>query len=141
MTERGLRLAIGALALAGAGIAAYLTVVRYTGGAPVCATGGCETVQDSEYAVIFGVPVALVGLVGYLLLAGTAILAGEAAAATGAALALGATAFSAYLLYAQLVLIDAICQWCVASEAIVVLLLGATLLRLRATVRAASPGR
>jgi uncharacterized membrane protein len=145
VTERALRLAIAGLALAGAGIAAYLTFVRYTGGAPACATGGCETVQDSEYAVVLGVPVAVLGLAVYLLVAGSTLRSGEAAAAAGAALALAGAAIGAYLLYAQVALIDAICQWCVASDAVMALLLGVTLLRLRAVVRAAplsggSPG-
>ena len=52
-----------AVALIGLGIAGYLTVVHYTGGAPVCAIAhGCETVQKSSYASLAGVPVALLGL-------------------------------------------------------------------------------
>ena len=51
----------------GLGIAAYLTIVHYAGGSPVCAIAhGCETVQKSRYAEFAGVPVALLGLLGYV---------------------------------------------------------------------------
>ena len=66
--------AIG-VALAGLGIATYLTVVHYSGGDPVCAVAhGCATVQQSDYAALAGVPVALLGVLGYLgLLAALAV--------------------------------------------------------------------
>ena len=58
--------AIG-VALAGLGIATYLTAVHYAGGEPVCAVAhGCATVQQSDYAALAGVPVAVLGLLGYL---------------------------------------------------------------------------
>ena len=67
-----LRGSAAAVATAGLGIAAYLTVVHYTGAAPACAIAhGCEVVQSSAYAKLAGVPVALLGLIGYaLILAG-----------------------------------------------------------------------
>ena len=50
------------VAVIGLGIATYLTIVHYAGGAPVCAIAhGCETVQKSDYAKLAGVPVALLG--------------------------------------------------------------------------------
>ena len=56
--------AIG-VALAGLGIAGYLTAVHYSGGTPVCAVAhGCATVQHSDYASLAGVPVAVLGLLG-----------------------------------------------------------------------------
>ena len=66
MSERSLRLATAALALAGAAVATYLLVVRATGSSLVCSTGGCEAVQSSPYAELAGVPVALLGLIGFL---------------------------------------------------------------------------
>ena len=47
-------------------IATYLTIVHYAGGEPVCAVAhGCATVQKSDYAQLAGVPVALLGVLGY----------------------------------------------------------------------------
>ena len=73
MSERGIRLAVAVVAAVGVGIAAYLTYVRYAGGTLACTTGGCEKVQTSSYAEVAGVPVALVGLIGYLLILGVGV--------------------------------------------------------------------
>src|SRR4051795_9992167 len=63
----GLRAAAVVVALAGLGIATYLTVVHYAGGSPVCAIAhGCATVQKSDYASLAGIPVAVLGVIGYL---------------------------------------------------------------------------
>ncbi len=130
MTEARLRAAIAVLALAGAAIAAYLTYTRYSGASIVCATGGCETVQQSSYAKVAGVPVAVLGVVAYLALLASALGRGPAAASAGAVLGLAGVAFSLYLLAVQLFVIDAICQWCVASDAVMVLIAVAAAARL-----------
>lgn len=135
MSERGLRLATGTLALVGVGIASYLTYVRYSGTAIACTTGGCEKVQSSSYAELAGVPVAVIGLVGYVLILVTAFFAGEVAALAAAALTVGGFAFCVYLVYVQLAVIDAICQWCIASDVVMLLLLVVALLRLWPYVR------
>jgi uncharacterized membrane protein len=124
-----LRAATALLALVGVGISGYLLAVRATGGTYVCSTGGCEVVQSSRYAELGGLPVAAIGLVGYLLILAAAALPGDAGRAAGLSLALGGFAFSAYLLYVQLVLVDAVCLWCIASEAVMALLLAAAVAR------------
>lgn len=126
MTESRLRLAIGALALAGLAVASYLTYARYSGTQLYCATGGCETVQHSRYAVVAGIPVAVLGLAAYVAILGSAFVPGPTSAAVGFGLAVIGVVFSAYLLVAQLFLIHAICQWCVASDVVVTLLAIAT---------------
>lgn len=119
------------LALAGAGVAGYLVWVRETGATLVCATGGCGTVQSSQYAEVAGMPVALLGLVGYVVLLVSALVAGETARVVQAAVALGAVLFSTYLLYVQVALIGEVCDWCLVSDAIVTLIAMLALLRLR----------
>jgi uncharacterized membrane protein len=109
--------AIAGLALLGLAISAYLTWVHYAGIEPVC-TGisDCERVQSSDYAELVGIPVAVLGLAGY-----SAILASLwTRVELTALLAYLAVAFSAYLTWAELFKIDAICQWCVASALITV---------------------
>jgi uncharacterized membrane protein len=125
VTERGhiaRRVLLGALAIVGLLISAYLTWVHYMGVAPVCVggKGGCETVQTSSYATIFGVPVAVLGLVGYAGLLFSALLRGEAGVYLAFLVALVGTLFSAYLTYLELFVIHALCQWCLASAAIMV---------------------
>jgi uncharacterized membrane protein len=114
-----LRRAIAALAVVGAGIAGYLLYERYTGGRIACTTGGCETVQKSSYAKVAGVPVTLIGLLGYVGLFATAWFRGEVARVVAVAMAMAALAFSAYLLVAQLTLIHAVCVWCLGSDTVV----------------------
>jgi uncharacterized membrane protein len=114
-----LRRAIAAAAVAGGAVAAYLTYVHYAHISPVCTTGGCEKVQASSYAELVGVPVAVLGLFAYVAIFATTIFRGVAAAFTGAVIALGGVAFSAYLLWAQLARIHAICQWCIGNDVII----------------------
>lgn len=119
MTDVRLRRTIAVLALVGAGIAGYLTVVRALGEAPVCSTGGCEKVQSSDYAEVVGIPVALLGLLAYLALFATALRAGPAFAAIGAGIAVASLAFAFYLFIVQLVVIEAFCLWCLASDVVI----------------------
>ena len=110
--------AIG-VALAGLGIATYLTVVHYSGGDPVCAVAhGCATVQQSDYAALAGVPVALLGVLGYLGLLAALIVDGENGRGAAAFLSLGGLGFSVWLTYVEIEKIEAICQWCVASAVV-----------------------
>ena len=133
MTERRLRAVIAVLAVVGLGIAGYLTYLHYAGGSPYCLAGGggCERVQESEYAKIAGIPVAVLGLLAYAVLLLTTLVHGPTAAAVGAGIAVTGVAFSAWLLYAQLVLIDAVCQWCVANDVVITLIAVAAIWRLR----------
>ena len=131
MSVDRLRAAIALVSLVGAAIAAYLVYTRYSGASIFCQTGGCETVQSSKYAVVAGIPVAVLGLLGYAAILATAAVPGPTAAAFGVMFSIVGVAFSGYLLYAQLVLIDAICQWCVANDVVISLVAIACLWRFR----------
>jgi uncharacterized membrane protein len=133
LNDRGLRLAAAGVALVGAALAGYLTWVHYDEAALVCvAGGGCETVQQSAYAEIAGIPVALLGLLAYSTVI-VLILWDTPNARLGAAMiALVGLAFGLYLLYVQLFVIDAVCTWCLVNDVVVAPLLAAlTALRLR----------
>jgi uncharacterized membrane protein len=132
MTERSLRLAGAALAAAGAALSAYLLYVRETGATLVCATGGCETVQESSYAELAGIPVAALGVAGFAALFACAVARGETARLAQATLALAAVLFSGYLLYVQIAVVDAICQWCLASDVLATAIAAVAVLRFRA---------
>ena len=126
LTERrrpGLRAAAVAVALIGLGIATYLTIVHYAGGSPVCAIAhGCATVQKSSYAEVVGVPVALLGLLGYVAILVSLLRDDELARTVTALLTLGGFAFSAWLTYVEIARIEAICIWCVGSAICMTLL-------------------
>jgi uncharacterized membrane protein len=111
-------LVVAFLTLLGIGVAGYLTYVHYEGISPVCSTGGCERVQASSYSEIAGIPVALLGLIGYVGIGASLWLRGDVGRAATFLLALIGFGFSAYLTYLELFVIDAICQWCVASAVV-----------------------
>ncbi len=105
MTDRTLRGAIAALALAGVAITSYLVYARYSGTRLACTTGGCETVQHSRYAKAAGIPVAVLGLAAYAAVLATTLSARIEAAAAGAAIVLAGLAFGIYLIVIQVAVI------------------------------------
>jgi uncharacterized membrane protein len=118
-----LRPASAIVAVAGLAIAAYLTVVHYAGDAPVCAIShGCATVQQSRYAELAGIPVALLGLAGYIAILVSLARDDETARTATAFLALVGFGFSAWLTYVEVARLDAICIWCVGSAICMTLL-------------------
>jgi uncharacterized membrane protein len=134
VSDRALRLTAALVALAGIGIAGYLTAVHYGNASLACVKGGgCETVQKSSYAEVVGVPVALLGLVSYATVLALVLWDSPLARLAAATIALLGLLFSIYLLVLQLFVIDAICVWCVANDVVVAPALAlVTALRLRA---------
>jgi uncharacterized membrane protein len=113
------------LAVAGLGVAIYLTVIHYAGINPACSLGqSCIKVQTSQWSKLAGVPVALLGLLGYVAILG-ALLAPDREETRLAVLGLtvGGFGFSAYLTYRELFSIHAICEWCASSAVILTLLM------------------
>jgi uncharacterized membrane protein len=107
---------IAVLALVGLGVAGYLTYVHYAGIHVLCAaSGGCETVQTSSYAKLAGIPVPVLGLVGYVGILVSLFVPGDTGRLATAGLALVGFGFSVYLTYLEVFVIKAICQWCVGS--------------------------
>jgi uncharacterized membrane protein len=120
VSDRSLRLAAGLVALAGLAVAGYLTWAHFDDAALVCvAGGGCETVQESEYAEIAGIPVAMLGLGAYASLLALVVFDGPNARLAAAMLALVGLVFSGYLLALQLFVIDAVCAWCLANDVVI----------------------
>jgi len=128
--DRTLHRAMLILTLVGIGIASYLTYVHYKGLSPICALNqGCEKVQSSRYAKVGGVPVPLIGLIGYLAIFVSLLIRGELARLATAVMTIGGFAFSVYLTSLELFRIHAICQWCVGSAIVM------TSLAVLATIR------
>ncbi len=125
-SESTLRRLAAGLAIAGIGVATYITIADAGGGAPQCLAGGhgCATVAQSHYSHIAGVNVAVFGIAGYLLLLAAAATPGDLGRFGGFMGSLIGFGFSAYLTYLEVFVIDAICQWCVASAVLMTVLLG-----------------
>ena len=130
------RLIIGAIALVGALLTAYLTVVKLAGGEVACsadaaaAGAGCNSVLDSEYATVFGLPLSLFGFLAYTSMAGFALgplavnrdtnkkLRTQLEDWTWLLLLAGATAmtvFSGYLMYVLAFNLQTLCIYCISS--------------------------
>jgi len=121
------RQAIVVLALVGLLVATYLWLYKIgVIGVLQCGTGSCEAVQTSRYAVVFGVPVALVGVAGYAVLVAVGLVGLQPAFAADrritlalAALSTAGLGFTLYLTYLELFVLHAVCRWCVASAAVI----------------------
>lgn len=113
------------IATAGLGVASYLTYVHYSGAPPVCTAGGsCLKVQTSVYSKLAGVPVALMGLLGYIAILGSLVARdNERTRFATAAFTLGGFSFSCYLTYRELFSIHAICEWCASSAVMMTILM------------------
>jgi uncharacterized membrane protein/thiol-disulfide isomerase/thioredoxin len=124
--------AIPALCVIGLGVAAYLAFVETTHTEAVCGpVGDCNTVQQSEYARLFGIlPIGVLGLAGYVAILAAWIInqgAKGRLADYAALFILGMTAFgtlfSVYLTFLEPFVIGATCAWCLASAIIMTALM------------------
>ena len=123
--SRTLRRVMLVLAVVGTGVATYLTVIHYAGINPACTAGAsCIKVQTSVWSKLDGIPVALLGLIGYIGILATLVVPDreETRVATLGLTVIG-FGFSAYLTYRELFSIHAICEWCASSAVIMTILL------------------
>ena len=108
---------LAVLDIVGLVIALYLSVVELGGGVPYCGPlHGCETVAQSEYSRILGVPVAVYG-VGLSLILLTLAIAWIRSNRPGLldlhyGLSLIGVIFEIYFLSVQVFIIHAVCIWC-----------------------------
>lgn len=133
MREGRIRALLGAVSVIGIALSLYLTWTYAIGSSPAClgGSGGCETVQSSPYSRLLGIPVAALGLGGYAALLLSAALRGVVGILSGLFLALLGALYSGYLTWLEVFVIEALCQWCLASAALMAAALILTTLRLR----------
>jgi uncharacterized membrane protein len=125
MSARALRITLIVLTVLGAALASYLTYIHYAGIKPVCTAGNtCLKVQSSEYAKLAGIPVALIGLLGYIAILGS-LLAPENETSRLATMAftLIGFGFSAYLTYRELFSLHAVCEECATSAVLMTVMM------------------
>lgn len=126
------------LVMVGAIDSAYLAFLKFTGMVAACSDiGDCEAVNNSKYAEIGGIPLALLGLLGYLTILAFLVLEtrfpswrdGLHLGVFGFTLA--GTIYSAYLTYIEIAVLHAICPYCVVSAVVMLLLFVISIIRLR----------
>lgn len=132
------------LTILGVFVAGYMAWAEVTGNETVCVDTGsidCAAVQESAYATTLGIPVAVMGLFGYLAILGVLLLEDQVdiLAAYGrtlvVAMALFGVMFQTYLTYIEAAVLEKWCQWCVASFVIITALLVVGALRLNAFLK------
>jgi uncharacterized membrane protein len=119
-----LRWAMVGIAVLGLALASYLVYVHYSGSKPVCTTSGaCLKVQTSVYSKLDGVPVALIGLIGYIGIFLSLIVPDrdEVRLATLGMTVIG-VCFSGYLTYREVFTLKTICEECAASAVLMLIL-------------------
>jgi uncharacterized membrane protein len=119
-----LRWAMIGIAVLGLALASYLVYVHYSGSKPVCTTSGaCLKVQTSVYSKLAGVPVALIGLIGYVAIFLSLLVRDrdEVRLATLGMTVIG-VCFSGYLTYREVFTLKTICEECAASAVLMLIL-------------------
>ncbi len=136
LSRGDLLLLVGVLAVAGAGVSAFLTWQWYTGGASgLCDVSNyfsCSTVRESPYASVGGIPTSTVGLVGFVILLGLSVAALRGVEALGPwsvdAWLLGFAILGALvglgLTFLEVFVINAVCIFCAAGFALDLGILG-----------------
>jgi uncharacterized membrane protein len=140
------------LTLVGIGISSYLTWAHFTNTSIICtADRSCDTVNHSSWAYFppnWGIPVSILGLIGYFVLGGLGVLRLRLAQRPAEEVwkrlgqldmalfvgTLGGVIFSGYLTAMELWVIDAICWWCVASAITMTILFIISVVRIWNTI-------
>jgi uncharacterized membrane protein len=107
----------------------YLTWVKLTDSYATCGPiGDCESVNSSRYAEFAGVPIALIGILGYLAIMAVVLIEPKFPSfQEGLRLAffgftLTGTIYSAYLTYVEIAILNAVCPYCVLSAILMLVL-------------------
>ncbi len=116
------RVSIG-LAVLGVLVSIYMTIFKLTDNPGMClGNGGCSVVNSSIYAEVYGIPVAVIGVFGYLAILVSLLLRPRAEffETNGTMILFGLVLigflFTLYLIYVEAALIHALCPFCLTSQ-------------------------
>jgi uncharacterized membrane protein len=141
-----LMIAILVVALLGTLEAGYLVYVHYFNLGALACIGGhhgvstCAQVQQSVYSRLAGIPVAVLGLIGYVSILVSLRIRGELGRGGGFCIALIGCSFSLYLTYREVFTLKEICEWCVGSAVLMTVLAVLTAIRFLRGDGALAPG-
>jgi len=117
------------LTIIGLLVAIYMTIFKLTDNESMCiGNGGCSVVNSSKYSEVNGIPVAVVGVVGYIAILGVLLLERKPGffKANGSMVLFGLSLmgflFTVWLIYAEIVLIKALCPFCLTSQVVMTLI-------------------
>ena len=121
--DNRLRQVIIGLTVIGLLVSIYMTIYKLTNNESMCiGNGGCSIVNASGYSKVSGIPVAVVGMGGYLAILVMLLLErkpgffAENASMILFGLTLTGFFFTVWLIFVELALIKALCPFCVTSQ-------------------------
>jgi uncharacterized membrane protein len=125
------------LAVLGLLVAIYMTVYKLTSNNAMClGSGDCSTVNQSAQSEIYGIPVALVGAVGYAAILFMHFMENrnnfmrQNATLLIFGLSLTGFLFTLYLIYVEIVILKALCPFCVTSQTVMTIIFIISVIRL-----------
>ena len=112
-----------ALTVLGLLVSIYMTIYKLTSNDAMCVgSGDCHTVNASKYSEVNGIPVAVVGMLGYATLLGILWLERKPGffSENGSMIFFGISLvgffFTLWLVYVEVALLKAYCPFCITSQ-------------------------
>lgn len=137
MNDKRLQQIMIVLAIIGLLVSIYMTVYKFTGNEAMCiGSGGCSEVNSSRYSEINGIPVAILGILGYAMILALLFLERRPGffRENGTMLQFGVSLmgflFTLYLIYVEVALIGAYCPFCLTSQAVMTIIFIISVIRL-----------
>ncbi len=115
------------LALLGIFVSGYLSWSHFSGEAVYCGgASSCELVNSSRFAYLGNIPVALLGLIGYIIILVLSLIPLKEDRQWPEVLRFGVALigvmFQWYLFYIEAAVLHAFCYWCIASQIFITLI-------------------
>ena len=138
--------AVVVFSIAGTGISGYLLWSHMAGQEVACVQWlDCDLVLNSAYSVVKGIPVSLLGLLGFFSVFIVTLIqfspnhgANKILRLVRFGISLTGFLFSCYLTYIEFFVIAAICMWCVASLTVISIIFSITILDVTSDVQSRS---
>lgn len=118
-------------------VATYMTIYKWTNNEAMClGSGDCGTVNASRYADVNGIPVALIGVLGYAAILGMLVFENRTdflrqnATLLTFGLSLTGFLFTVWLIYVEIFRINALCPFCVTSQTVMTIIFILSIIRL-----------
>ncbi len=137
MNDKRLRQIMIVLTIIGLLVSVYMTVYKFTKIEAMCiGSGGCSEVNSSRYSEINGIPVAMLGVLGYATILALLLLERRPGffQEYGTMLQFGVSLigflFTLYLIFLEVAIIKAYCPFCLTSQAVMTIIFILSLIRL-----------
>ena len=118
-----IEITLGALAIIGLLVSVYMTIYKITSNDSMCiGSKDCSVVNQSRYAEIYGIPVAVFGILGYAAILAVLVLERNPGffKQNGSMLLFGLSLtgflFTLYLIFLEIAIIKAYCPFCITSQ-------------------------